>query len=194
MKTLFVLISLLSTSGALWSQIPDSVRVFEWEELTDSISSDTVYAISFRKMKLEEVPAGVHKYTNVRYLDFGKNKLTKLPTYFGQFDQLIWLNLERNEFSALPPVICQLKTLTHLILNQNELERLPQCIEYAEMLQYIDLYDNPFRELPESFERLSNLKKVDFSGIKFGPTFQQHWTSRMPNVDFVFEEPCECME
>ena len=94
----------------------------------------------------------------------------------------------------MPFVLCQLKTLEGLIMNRNLLTTLPMCIEFMTHLTYLDLYDNPIRSFPDSFERMSNLSKVDLSGIRFGPTFQETWRARMPNTNFVFDNACDCME
>lgn len=194
MRFLFAIFLALAVNNSSMAQIPDTVITYQWEAMPDSIPNDSIFSISLSKLKLDSVPAELSNYKNLRYLDLGKNKLTFLPDFIVDFKQLESLNLEKNRFEICPLVICQLTNLTHLILNRNFIERMPDCIEYASELRYIDFYDNPIRELPESFERLKKLEKADFSGIRFGPSFQRKWMGRMPNVEFIFEEPCECME
>lgn len=194
MRILFAIILALAVTNGSRAQIPDAVITYQWEAMPDSMSKDSIFSISLAKLKLDSVPSALSTYKNLRFIDLGKNKLTSLPAFFADFKQLQWLNLEKNRFEICPLVICQLSNLTHLIFNRNFIERMPDCIEYASELRYIDFYDNPIRELPESFERLKKLEKADFSGIRFGPSFQRKWIGRMPNVEFIFEEPCECME
>ena len=193
MKILFVLILLLSSPLGN-AQVPDSVRTYHWGELPAEFDADTIISLSFYKMKLDSLPDSLEFFENLQYLNLGKNRLTELPNYFSKFISLKILNFEKNRFDVFPLVICQLESLERLIVNRNFISRIPDCIEYAESLEYIDFYDNPISYVPESFERLHNLKKVDFSGVKFGPSFQRKWITRMPDVEFVFEAPCDCME
>lgn len=194
MRKIFGIILLLSAPLSVFSQLPDSVVTYHWEELPEQFDPDTIISLSLSKMKLDSLPAKLSEFKNLQHLDLGKNKLTSLPPYIVEFKSLKTLNLEKNRFEIFPLVICQLVNLESLILNRNTIERVPDCIEFASNLVYIDFYDNPIRHLPESFERLKNLKKVDFSGIRFAPSFQERWIRRMPNTEFVFEVPCDCME
>jgi len=193
MRTLFV-ISLLLLSSLSYAGIPDSVVIYDWEEIPDSIDSNKVKAIRFSKMKLEALPEELAKFGHIEYLILRKNRLSELPAFITTFQKLKYLDLSLNRFAELPEQVCALSQLEELIVNRNEITTLPVCIDQAKNLTYIDLWNNPIRTLPNTLTNLQKLDKVDLSGIKFGPSFQQRWTEEMPKVTFVFEEPCDCME
>lgn len=172
----------------------DDFVIYEWQELPVNVNADTIYGLSLSKMRLESLPDSLSKFKNLKHLDLSKNKLTELPTYIGDFQNITELNLEKNKFDHLPIELCRMKSVERLIINRNFLTTLPSCIEYLVNLKYIDLYDNPIGKLPQSFERMQNLKKMDLSGIRFSPDFQESWKLRLPNVEFVFDDACDCMK
>lgn len=178
----------------LWSSFSFSqdVKVYEWEEVL-SANPDTIYAISFEKNKLTEVPSDLARFINIKQLDFSKNRLTELPTFFIDFDSLEVLNLEKNKLSRFPIEICQLTTLKQLLIGSNDIASLPDCFEYAVNLEFLDLYDNPLSGLPQSMMRMKKLQKIDFTGIRFNKVFQKQWTEQLPNTELVFDSPCDCM-
>ncbi|PWL27310.1 MAG: hypothetical protein DCO96_11220 [Fluviicola sp. XM-24bin1] len=193
MKMLFA-ISLLLLTSPTFAKVPDSVEVIHWADVSDSTDREQVVALSFHKLKLEELPAELAEFKNIQYLILAKNRLSDLPDFIGEMKGLIYLDLSQNKFKTLPDEVCQLTSLQKLILNRNDLQTLPACISGASSLTYIDLWDNPIRTLPESLISLENLKKIDLSGIKFSPSFQEDWYAKLPKVKFIFEEPCNCME
>ncbi len=194
MKTIYVLILLLlvSRTSDLLAQESDP-KVYSWEEARVS-DPDTIYGISFAKMKLSSLPEELAKFQKLKVLDLQKNKLTKLPDFIGDMKQLTRLDVAKNKLSVFPMVVCRMSSLEQLILNRNLFEKIPECIEYASSLKYIDLYDTPIRDLPGTLVNLKNLEKIDFSGIRFAPSFQEKWNSLLPEVDLVFDEGCDCME
>ena len=168
------------------------VKIYEWDEV-QTASPDTIYAISFEKNRLTEVPIYLSKFKNIRLLDFSKNKLTELPTFFTEFKSLEVLNLQRNKFSRFPIEICQLTALKQLLIGSNDIASIPDCIEYASSLEILDLYDNPLSGLPQSMMRMENLQKIDFTGIRFSDVFQEQWIKQLPDTKLVFDSPCDCM-
>ncbi len=192
MRAIYVVFLLLLTNST-FAKVPDSVKVYHWTEVSDTLDRDQVVALSFHKMKLEELPAELNEFKHLKYLIVSKNKLTALPDFVGGMQELIYIDLSQNRFKELPEEICRLESLEKLILNRNGLQTLPECISNAKAITYIDLWDNPIRTLPETMVDLKNLKKVDLSGIKFAPKFQEDWYEKMPRVKWVFEEPCDCM-
>ncbi|MBL4861610.1 MAG: hypothetical protein JKY09_01145 [Crocinitomicaceae bacterium] len=192
MKHLFAIILCLSFNSA-WGQTK-TVEIYHWDDLLSSVDPDTVYGVSFAKMKLDSLPEALSTYKNVVHLDLSKNRLSKLPDFITDFGQLEVLNLEKNRFDHLPIQLCRMTSVKRLILNRNQLESLPNCIQYMAALQYIDLYDNPIRSLPEDLVNLNNLEGVDLSGIRFSPRFQASWNQKLPNVKWVFDAPCDCMK
>ena len=184
----FVIVLRLTVSGQ-----EESIHVYDWLEV-QSANPDTIYGISFEKLKLEFVPTELARFKNVKILDFQKNKITEIPDFISDFTQLEKLNLEKNLLEYFPIQVCRMKSITHLILSRNYFESVPECISELTSLEYMDLYDTPIRTLPQSLVYLKNLKEIDFSGIKFSPSFQKSWTSRLPDVKLVFDAPCDCME
>lgn len=168
------------------------VKMYHWEDV-QTANPDTIYAISFEKMKLTSVPDELAKFTNIKQLDFTKNKLTELPTFFIEFKALEILNLQKNKFSRFPIEICQLSALKQLLIGSNDIASLPDCMEYVSNLEYLDLYDNPLAGIPQSMMRMKKLQKIDFSGIRFSKVFQKQWTEQLPNTELIFDSPCDCM-
>jgi Leucine-rich repeat (LRR) protein len=189
----FALILILWSSLGFTSVVnAQDVKVYEWNDV-QSANPDTIYAISFEKNKLTELPEDLSRFINLKELDLSKNKLSDLPSFIGGFDSLEILSLERNKFTKLPIEICQLGALKSLKIGSNDIAAIPDCIEYASNLEFLDLYDNPLGYLPQSVMRLKKLKKIDFTGIRFNKTFQKQWTEQLSNVELVFDSPCDCM-
>ena len=188
MKRIFVLILLL------WSNVnfAQDIRMYTWREAL-SANPDSVYGITFEKMKLKSLPDELKNFTQIKRLNLGKNKLVKIPNYVGDMSNLTYLNAERNQLTSFPIVVCRLTALEQLIVNRNNISEVPACIEYATGLEYIDVYDNPITKLPESLMNMGNLKKIDFTGIRFSPKFQDSWKERLPSVELIFDAPCDCM-
>lgn len=189
MKKQFALILIL------WSNLAFSqeLTTYNWEEV-QAAHPDTIFAISFEKLKLTELPADLARFKHVKRLDLGKNRLEELPDYFAAFDSLEVLDLTKNKLSHFPIEICQLSNLKQLLIGSNDIASIPDCIEYASALEFLDLYDNPIGHLPQSMMRLEHLKKIDFSGIRFNKKFQEKWSKQLPNAELVFDEACDCMD
>ncbi|MEJ6583798.1 MAG: leucine-rich repeat domain-containing protein [Crocinitomicaceae bacterium] len=193
MSRIFALFFLTAVSLAACGQENFDFRVYNWEEV-QSANPDTIFGISFEKLKLESVPPELARFKQLKSLDFQKNKLKEIPEFISAFPYLEKLNLEKNLLEYFPIQICRMKSLTHLVLSRNYFESVPECIGMVTTLVYMDFYDTPIRHLPQSVENLKNLKEIDFSGIKFSPTFQKSWIARLPNVKVIFDAPCDCME
>lgn len=193
MNKQFALFFLIAFSRIVVGQQEENFRIYTWEEVQNA-HPDTIFGISFEKLKLESIPLELERFKQVKILDFQKNKLKEIPDFIVDFTQLEKLNLEKNAFNHFPLQICRMKNLTHLILSRNYFETVPECIGSLTSLVYMDFYDTPIRQLPQSLENLKNLKEVDFSGIKFSPKFQASWTARLPNVKLIFDAPCDCMD
>lgn len=193
MSKLFALFFLITCKSTLLGQVEQSYRVYSWEEVKNA-APDTVFGISFEKLKLEVVPVELARFTNLKTLDLQKNKLTEVPKFIVEFKQLEKLNLEKNNLEYFPIQICQLKKITHLLMAKNYFEVVPECVGAMTSLEYIDFYDTPIRALPQEFENLKKLREIDFSGIKFSPNFQENWIARMPHTKFIFDAPCDCMK
>ena len=193
MKKTFAHILLLITSCGSFALGQEEIKIYDWE-VAKMASPDTIYGISFAKLKLLELPEELEKFKNIQVLDLQNNKLTYLPDFLGDFNYLKELNASRNKLELFPLQVCRMVSLERLILNRNDFENLPECIEFARELKYVDLYDTPIQGLPESITRLNHLEKIDFSGIRFSPSFQKKWIGLLPNVELIFDAPCDCME
>lgn len=191
MKVLYVIIFCLSGFKAVYTQ--EVVRVYSWDKVFNA-NPDTVYGIELSGRKLETLPEELKKFTNLKVLDVSRNKLTQLPEFIEDYGSLEQLDISRNKLEIFPLVITRVKTLKSLKANRNDFDRLPDAIRYNTQLEYIDFWDTPVSGFPDGFFTLSKLKKVDLSGIRFGPTFQRSLSERMPWVEFVMDEPCDCME
>lgn len=194
MKKIFALTFLLSINYALGQEFTvKDVVVYDWSELKD-VKPDTIYGVSFQKMKLVTIPEELAEFKNLRVLNLSKNKLSSIPKFIGEFEFLEELNLTRNKLEYYPIELCSNQSIRILKLGQNLFETIPNCIESLEKLEYLDVYDTPISSLPESITQLKQLKKIDFTGIRFSPVFQESWTGKLRNVELIFDAPCDCFE
>jgi len=194
MKKIFALIFLLSLSPLFGQKhsVAD-VIVYDWEVVKNA-QPDTVFGVSFQKMKLIKLPAELKKFKNLRVLDLSNNKLVSIPNYIGELLFLEDLNLTKNQLEYYPLALCRNNSLRFLRLGRNPFENFPECIESLQNLEYLDMYDTPIATLPESIVRLKKLKEVDLSGIRFSKNFQESWTKKMSHMKMIFDSPCDCFE
>ncbi len=192
MRKLFVLLLIVLFRLSCLAQT-DSIIEFHWSALTFA-NPDTVFAISFEKMKLTELPNELARFEKIKRLNVSKNKLTDLPDFIGEFSDLELLDISKNELQNFPIEICNLGNLKTLIANRNSFDRIPECIGYCTKLETIDLWDTPIAIFPASFTNLTNLKYLDLQGIKYGPTYQKNFQKTIPWVTIKFDPPCDCME
>ena len=192
MKKRYVLFLLILIELNCFSQT-DSIKQYNWTELI-SVNPDTIYSISFEKMKLTDLPEELAIYKNLKQLNIGRNKISNLPDFVGDFYYLEKLDISKNEFENFPVEICKLSNLKILIANRNSFDRIPECIGYCTKLETIDLWDTPIANFPASFTNLTNLKYLDLQGIKYGPTYQKNFQKTIPWVTIKFDPPCDCME
>jgi len=190
MKLVFVLILVISSNHLFGQKLR---TVYTWEQVQNA-SSDTIYAISFKKLKLDSVPLGLSEFKNVEFLDFTKNNITEIPFFFRDFKQLTHLKLEKNKLVNFPLALCGMSSIDTLEIGSNNIASIPSCISNMEKLIYLDAYDNPLGDLPEGLLQLKELKKIDLSGIRFSERFQTYWLESLPLVEFVFDSPCACMD
>ena len=194
MKARFVIIFLLSFNPNVWAQFENKIGlIYDWEAVK-SAHPDTVFAISFAKLKLKELPVELSRFKKLRILNIEKNRLVALPEFISDFNQLEELNVGRNKLETFPMQLCRMSSIKILIMNRNNFESIPACISVLKELKYLDLYDCPIRKIPDSLESLEELKKIDLSGIRFSEGFQEYWKKKLPNVKWEFDAPCDCMD
>lgn len=168
MSKLFALCWLLVNFSNAFCQ--EQYKIYTWEE-AQLLAPDSVFALSFRKMKLESLPKNLINYRNLRQVDFSRNK-----------------------FTVFPVEILELEHLEKLIFNRNRIEIIPDSISKLKNLVYIDFWDNPIPVFPETFLNMSTLKEIHAEGIKYGPKFHQKWITALPNVKLFLDPPCDCRE
>lgn len=192
MRIIFVIFLLFINETFCFSQA-DTLKVYHWTELQQA-NPDTIYGVSFSKMKLTELPEELIAYKNLRVLNLEKNKLTELPYFVGEFSKLEVLDVSKNDLNIFPVEICKLFSLKKLILNRNSFDQIPECIGYCSRLELIDLWDTPVMTFPSTLQNLKMLQTIDLQGVKYGPTFQRDFQKKLPGVTVKFDPPCDCME
>lgn len=191
MSKLFAICWLTLFANLVFAQ--DDCLVYSWA-IAKKANPDTIYGISFKKMKLTQLPPELANYKHLKQLDVSHNKLDSLPYYLVACNQLEILNISRNKFNRFPPVICSLIMIKRLSFNRNAIPEIPSCISALKQLTYIDFWDNPIPVFPEEFTELKNLKTVHAEGILYGPIFQDTWKYKLPNTNIFFDPPCDCKE
>lgn len=167
--------------------------VYDWE-VAKNANPDTIFGISFAKLKLDQLPTELATFKKLRKLNLEKNKLTEIPDFIADFKELEELNAGKNKLETFPIQICRMNSVKRLILNRNNFEIIPDCIQYSSELRYLDLYDCPLKGLPNTLTELKYLEEIDLSGIRFSPTFQESWLKKLPNTKLIFDPPCDCMD
>ena len=194
MKKIFALTFLLSINFAFGQEYTVSdVLVYDWERVI-SADPDTIFGVSFEKMKMSEVPSELEHFKNIRVLNLSKNRLVKIPKFIGELKYLEELNLTKNKLEYYPIELCSNESIRILKFGRNLFTTIPNCIESLRQLEFLDLFDTPISSLPESITRLKQLKTIDFTGIRFSPSFQESWIGKMKNVELIFDAPCDCFE
>lgn len=191
MKKIFALSWLLLLSEQLIAQ--PQYPVYSWEEAQQA-SPDTVYAISFKKMKLDSLPAELMRFTRLRHLDLSFNRLKALPAWFSLFRELESLDLSKNKLTVFPQELLEAEHLRELSFNRNGIRVIPEGIIRLQALRSIDFWDNPVSAFPEAFAELPELREIHAEGIKYGPKFQERWLGRLPGCKIFFDPPCDCVE
>lgn len=169
------------------------ITVFTWKEAKNA-NPDTIYAISFKKNKLKQVPKELSNYTKLIYLNLEKNKLQELPENLDTLINLKYLNISKNKFEIFPLVVTRLFELKTLIANRNYFQRIPNNIKYCKALHKIDLWNNPIEFFSEGFFELENLKELDLSSIRFSPKHHKKIVEKFGEIDLKIDAPCDCMD
>ena len=194
MKKIFVLIFLLNFNFSFGQKYQvENVVVYAWEDVIHA-NPDTIYGISFSKLKLAKLPDELKLFRRLKVLDVSKNKLAELPDFIDEFHFLEHLNLEKNKLINFPVRVCKDTSLRFLRLGKNLFETLPNSIELLTKLEYLDLYDTPIGSFPETLVKLTGLKEIDLTGIRFSASFQESWIKKLPNANFIFDSPCDCFD
>ncbi|MFN6075181.1 MAG: leucine-rich repeat domain-containing protein [Fluviicola sp.] len=187
----FLIYSILFLS--FLSNAQDSLKVYKWNEVKKA-NSDTVFAIDASGLKWDSLPKELYRFTELKYLNISKNKITNLPIELGQLKKMEVFIANKNKILNTPLFICQMPNLRRLLISRNQITRLPDCIGLLKKLAIIDIWDNPIAALPEDLVNCSSLRLVDLRGIMFNAKFQEKWTLALPNVNWKFDPPCNCLD
>lgn len=191
MKKTVALFFLLWLSNFSFSQ--ENIKIYDWN-LVQNANPDTIFGISFKKMKLDSLPFSLSKFKNLKQLDVSFNKLKKLPDFITQFSKLENIDFSKNKFKVFPENICTIESLRRISFNRNEILAIPSSISKLKNLTYIDFWDNPIAQFPDAFLSLAKLKTIHAEGIMYGPKFQENWKNKLPDVTIFFDPPCDCRE
>lgn len=192
MKKLFAIILFLQLCDATFSQ-EEEYRIYTLDEVSNA-NPDTIYGLTLAKQKLEVLPNQITVFKNLKHLDLSKNRLGSLPNFIADFTSLEQIDISKNQFEVFPLVLTRIPSLKTIVANRNTFDRLPESIGYNQSLEHLDLWDTPVMIFPDSFFALPNLKKLDLSGVRYSPSFQEKLKSRLPNVELILDAPCDCME
>ena len=189
---LLVTTSLLCSINSFFSQKFD-FKVYRWEEVQNA-DPDTIYGLTFAKEKRTELPNELSKYLNLRYISLNKNKIQSLPDFFDTLTKLEVFEAEKNDFSYFPSALTRLPKIEKINLHQNNIVAIPDAIQNCLLLEKLDLSDNAIGGVPEVVFGLTNLKFVDLTGVRFGPKYQKQLINRRPDIKWILDPPCDCME
>lgn len=190
-----MLFILLIGKSLSFSQIETNTYPFVSWENAQTMQIDTVYAISFEKNKLNQLPAELAEYKQLKSLELGRNKLDSLPTFLSEFDSLQYLGFSKNQLNHFPISICKLTKLKFIDASRNNIEKLPNCISYMPNLQALDVWDTGLKSLPHDFEELAKqLKYLDLRGMTYSPDYIEKWKGLLPRTVIEHEPPCNCVK
>ncbi|XP_032355903.1 leucine-rich repeat-containing protein 57 [Etheostoma spectabile] len=113
---------------------------------------------------LQEFPEELQRLTsNLRTVDLSGNKIEELPAAVGNFLQLKSLTLNSNRLTGLPAEIGKLKKLETLSLNGNRIQQLPPALGQLRALRTLNLSGNQILEFPPGLGTLRHLDLLDLS-------------------------------
>eukprot|EP00112_Aurelia_sp_Birch-Aquarium-sp1_P004582 Seg152.4 transcript_id=Seg152.4/GoldUCD/mRNA.D3Y31 product="Leucine-rich repeat-containing protein 57" protein_id=Seg152.4/GoldUCD/D3Y31 len=115
---------------------------------------------------LKELPPEFSRLSKVlRTTDLSNNRLEELPAIIGEFKNLKSLTVNNNRLESIPDVLGNLTKLETLSLNGNRLTMIPSTI-FIKMknLTTLSLCNNKLRIFPVEICELTKLNVVDLSG------------------------------
>lgn len=168
-------------------------EVYSYLDLTEALQHpEKVIRLELRKKKLKEFPKEIFQFKNLQYLDISKNQLKELPDSIYLLTQLQYLNVSRNKLGSLPKEIGKMTNLVYLHANNNNLIGLPPQIGNLERLRVIDLWSNDLSDFPESLSKLKELNTFDVRAIMINVDTIRQLKKWMPNVNILYDPPCNC--
>lgn len=190
---------LLLLSGKMFSQnmvLLDSTQLeetYSYLDLTEALQHpEKVIRLELRKKHLKEFPKEIYLFKNLQYLDISRNQIKELPDSIYLLTQLQYLNVSRNKLGSLPKEIGKMSNLVYLHANNNNLIGLPPQIGNLERLRVIDLWSNDLSDYPETLSNLKELNTFDIRAIMINVETVKQLKKWMPNVNILYDPPCNC--
>ena len=177
----------------LFAGIGFSQMDYVYKSLEDALAAppDSVYRIDLSRSRLNEVPAELSQFKNLREVDLSKNKITDVPIDFFS-DQLEIINLNKNKLDHFPEALCKHKNLKELYIAGNNIDEIPESIGELTNLVVFEIWFNPISIIPESMTKLRRLRTFDLRGMNYSEEFQQKWHKLLPWVKIEFDVGCDC--
>jgi Leucine-rich repeat (LRR) protein len=127
-KTIVYIFALLfiNSSWAL-AQVPTPKHGLVYTSVQQAIQKQGTL-LNLRNQELKEVPQGLDKLPQLKFLNLMKNKLTTWHPSIFALPQLEVLNIRQNKLTDLPEDIHKLTQLKRLNLAKNKIKGLPQSI------------------------------------------------------------------
>ena len=158
------------------------------------LSKDSVYFLKVSRKKLTQIPPVVFTFKNLKGLDLSRNRLASISPKILELSELEKLNLSRNRFEIFPKEPSRLENLRVLILGSNKLGYIPNHIAKYPKLEELDMYDNPIGDLGDGIFLLQSLRRLDLRGLMYNEKSQAEIKNKLPNVEVLFDPPCNCMD
>lgn len=168
--------------------------VYKSIEATRAANPDSVFRLSLRGKKLNQIPSEVYQFKNLQWLDLSRNRITALNDSIGLLHSLTDLNLGYNKLKTLPPSIGNLKNLSVLKLHKNLITQLPKEMGNLRYLETLEMWDNEIDVFPEEMRECRLLRKLDLRGILMSDEKQHAIQALFPNTKIYFSASCACKE
>jgi len=111
-------------------------------------------------LQLDELPAYIYRFTNLRILEANHNRIRTISPEIGKLKKFKTLVLNNNRLEDLPPQFAGLINLEELILSNNYFYIFPEVIIQLKNLKRLWLINNRLKDLPSGIVRNTNLKKI----------------------------------
>lgn len=194
--SIIILIVTITNNG--YSQLLDSIAIdtvptFSLKKALQQKDPTTVYKLSLKKLKLNDLPKEIYQFKNVQHLDISKNKLKEFPKEIAQFKYLQILNISSNKIEIIPEELGQLIYLKEFYANQNKIVSIPPEIKHLKKLNYLDLWGNDIGVLPYEISELKNsLKEIDMRVILMSVKEHKKIKELLPDTKIRFSKSCDC--
>ena len=101
---------------------------------------------------IDEVPAEIRRFPNLRVLHLGFNRLQKLPPWINELERLEWIGLGGNSFRDFPAGLLTLPRLREIDIHYNRIKKMPGDLSPFKKLRSLNLKSNMI--LPAEKDRL----------------------------------------